>query len=69
MSADRLLREWRTFSVPIRQTFLRLGEAVYISFGLQSFGKLIAHRLDLLFSAMEIHLVRFQVLDLDRPGF
>jgi hypothetical protein len=55
--------------VPIRRTFLRLGEGVYFPFGLQSFGKLIAQRLDLLMNAMEIHLVhlrlRFQVLDLD----
>jgi hypothetical protein len=45
---------------------------VYIPFTLQSFGELIAQRFDLLLSAMEIHLVcfdlRFQVLDLDRPG-
>jgi hypothetical protein len=45
---------------------------VDIPFGLESFGELIAQRLDLLLSAMEIHLVRldlrFQVLDLDRPG-
>jgi hypothetical protein len=58
--------------VPIRRTFLRLGKGVYIPFGLQSFGELIAQRLDLLLSAMEFHLLRldlhFQVLDLDRPG-
>jgi hypothetical protein len=30
---------------------------VYVPFGLQSFGKLIVQRLDLLSSAMEIHLV------------
>jgi hypothetical protein len=45
---------------------------VYFPVGLQSFGELIAQRLDLLLSAMEIHPVRlelrFQVLDLDRPG-
>jgi hypothetical protein len=50
----------------------RLNERVYIPFGLQSFGGLIAQRLDLLLSVIEIHLVRFdlrfQVLDLDRPG-
>jgi hypothetical protein len=53
--------------VPIRQTFLRLGEGVSIPFG-----ELIAQRLDLRLIAMEIHLVRldlrFRVLDLDRPG-
>jgi hypothetical protein len=58
--------------VRILGTFLRLSEGVYIPFGLQSFGKLIVQRLDLLLSAVEIHLVRldlrFQVLDLDRPG-
>jgi hypothetical protein len=47
----------------------RLGEEVSIHFGVQSFGELTAQRLDLLLSAMEIHLVRldvrFQVLDLD----
>jgi hypothetical protein len=46
----------------------RLGEGVYIPFGLQSFRELIAQRLDLLLSAMKIHMARFQVLDLDRPG-
>jgi hypothetical protein len=50
----------------------RLGEGVYIPFGLQSFADLISQRFDLLLRAMEIHLVRldlrFQVLDLDRPG-
>jgi hypothetical protein len=50
----------------------RLGEVVYIPFGLQSFGELIAQQLYLLLRAIEIHLVRlglrFQVLDLDRPG-
>jgi hypothetical protein len=55
--------------VPIRQTVLRLGEGVYIPFGLRSFSELIAQRLDHLLSSMEIHLVpldlRFQVLDLE----
>jgi hypothetical protein len=50
----------------------RPGDGVSISFGLQSFGKLIAQRLDSLLSALEICLIRldlrFQVLDLDRPG-
>jgi hypothetical protein len=50
----------------------RLGEGVYIPFDLQSLRKLIAQRLDLLLTALEIHLgrldLRFQVLDLDRPG-
>jgi hypothetical protein len=58
--------------VPIRRIFLRLSEGVYIPFGLQSFGELIAQRLDLLLSTMEIHLVllglRFLVLDLDQSG-
>jgi hypothetical protein len=58
--------------LPIRRTFLGLDEGVYIPFGLQSFGESIAQRSDLLFSAMEIHLVRFdlgfQMLALDRPG-
>jgi hypothetical protein len=42
---------------------------VSIPFGLQSFGELIAQRLDLLLSTMEIHLVRldlrFYILNLD----
>jgi hypothetical protein len=50
----------------------RLGEEVYTPFGLQGFGQLIAQRLDLLLSAMEVHMVRldlsFQVMDLNRPG-
>jgi hypothetical protein len=50
----------------------RLGERVYIPFGLRSVGELFAERFDLLLSAIQIHLVRldlrFQMLDMDRPG-